>query len=211
MNTKLIIIIGLVVVAGIAGFYFMSGQAATSVSDNNMMNTDDTAYGRLMSMFESGDSLKCAVSYDTEGEVGSGTFYMSGNDESFRGDFNITWSGDEPMVTHVLAHQGFIYTWLEGDSHGMKMKMESSLKDTVSSSLGNVSMQEHMDIDCDSWTVDSSLLTPPTNVSFVDATSYYQETGAEGAMSAQAQQCQACDMAGDASTAASCRAAMGCQ
>ena len=195
MNIKNIVVVLTLILLAMGGYYFLGSGDKSSESNNTQndasqseLETSDRQQGRgaLLSFLGQGRSVMCTFSHqDAETSFKSeGEFYFDGVSEKFRVD-STTNDENETYVTHMINDGEFTYLWSEetGDqAFAMKMSADIHTKaeaqEFVDSNNDNnkpVSLEEEVEYDCNSWSVDGTKFIPPSNVEFMDMASMMQE------------------------------------
>ncbi len=209
MQNKVMIAGALVVVAviGAAAFFFMSNSKKSPEGvANSQTGSENAAVNKssIKSLLGRGENVSCRVKY-TENEMG-GTVYVAG--DRVRGDFTVVENG-QSMENHMIQDGEYIYVWSTSDQ-GLKMKVS---EEAVQASPGTdvdkpVDLDEQVEMDCDKWSVDESMFSPPANVKFTDvadAMKSLQEPANQAPQDAQ----DVCSQITDPQAKAACVAAIG--
>lgn len=173
MNPKIIgLVAAIVVVAG--GIYFFTAKDAQSPTEvantNTQSNTEETLADNnskrsLKDIVGLGGGQKCTYAMDN----GSGTLY-AGNGKA-RMDLAIQTSG-QTIMSHMIVDGTTSYSWQDGQTTGIKITTNPSAPtntpETSQQNNNTVDPNTEFDYDCSSWSIDNSLLTPPSNVTFQD-------------------------------------------
>lgn len=182
--------VGVVALAGVIGAIVLLSDddekettAETSQNDSNeemneVENTDSPSVSSnsssISDLFSDEDDITCTWDYNDSNEITRGTLYIS--DGRLRQDYELE-TGEEGGV---LFLNDFIYFWDKSSSEGIKYSASTlegfedeidEAADTLNSYedlYGNVDFTEEYDFDCGNWNVDESLLTPPSDIEFVD-------------------------------------------
>lgn len=171
MNNKIVaIVVAILIVAGL-GWWLMNKKSGTDTTNQNTNQTQSASGSTDQAKPESGventslaalmasGSKKCTNS-DANG---SGTFYV-GNNKS-RGDFSSV-AGGQTTQGHMIFDGDTSYVWTEGQAQGIKMKASEMSKNQASQQTVDPNVK--MNYNCSSWSVDSAVFIPPTNVQFLD-------------------------------------------
>lgn len=122
--------------------------------------------GKISDMLARGDELKCEAS----SEEGEWTYYIKGEDSRTE----VTVDGKQ---TNIIALSKCMYMWKAGDSEGVKICATGEEEPEVGdfNNLGGAEPGEmsevqtpEIDFSCQKANVGKDLLTPPSNVNFVD-------------------------------------------
>lgn len=178
MNKQMMMIAAVIValIAVAAGaFFVMSSKKSTSGSMTSIEGTpaESASKASIKSLLGAGKNVTCEISYPDNG--GSGTVYVAG--EKMRSDYMMTVSG-KTMEGHMISDGAYMYSW-QGTT-GMKFKADAVA--TPTPAAGSQTQQQgadidqEVDMDCGNWSVDNSKFTPPTDVTFTDATQMMMQT-----------------------------------
>ena len=173
MNNKLLIGIAVVILLIGVGVYAMSSKTkpATVQNGNNATETtEDSGPQTLKSLLSAGVPQKCTFS-DVSGQTDvAGTTYISGG--KVRGDFSTTVEG-EATTGHTIFDGTISYVWMDGNSTGLKMEidptsLEETADDSDSATQQGLDLNKETDYSCGPWIPETSMFTPPTNVTFTE-------------------------------------------
>ena len=174
MSGKVIgwIVVAIVVIGGILYFINMSSSAPSSSSTSTSGTSQDqttqpaagsqTGNGTIGALMAMGN-VKCDIS--TSGANASqGTVYVSSG--KMRGDFT---SNTSSGTTHAsMVNDGTnIYTWTDLTTQGFKMSDAAAKSGSAGASHVAVSNSTTVTYTCVPWTVDTTVFTPPANISFM--------------------------------------------
>jgi hypothetical protein len=201
MNNKIIaVIVVLLLVVGVGGYVLMKkapsqmgvpqlGQSQTSAPQASSGTTQST----LRSLLAGGGSVKCSFTNTASGTNGeTGTIYVSGG--KMRGDFQTTENGTV-MGSHMINDSQYTYTWNDQSKQGYKFAIpspqpaasstttepSSTPTSTNSTSGQGPNMDQPMNYSCQAWATDTSVFTPPADVTFSSFTMQNLPTGAGSA------------------------------
>jgi hypothetical protein len=170
--------------------------------------TGDTAEqftGTITELLASGRDVTCTFTRTDESGEMQGTIYVT-QDKRMRGDMTLENAEFGTMAMHVTRDGDTGYTWgFPSETEGTTMKLDDDGSPIDEDEAG---LDEPMEYTCRSWTVDASMLTPPSNVTFRDI-SAQMEQFQQAVQGIQDGQCSACDQLPEAARA-SCRQAMKC-
>lgn len=157
-----IIIVVLVLLVG--GFFLLGGKGG-----------DGNQPGTLADIMARGGDWKCTWSIATDGSSGNGTVYVSGN--KFASTI-ITSSGEGSVTAQAISDGEYMYTWGDAMPTGVKMKLDGTQVPDVSST-GDVSgvgqLAGEYAYDCDPWSANMTMFTPPSNITFTDFSAMMQQ------------------------------------
>ncbi len=164
---------------------FLSACSKPSVQNNNTSNSnkdvkkEDTFVGSFKDLLGKNDSLKCTIKSTGENLVDSGVYYIDGSTQKMRADIKteISEEGKKTIVnSSVIYDKNTMYSWGDTQAEGIKFTMDpeqlnkdtSQIPNTPDSEGEIIDMDSDMNLDCQKWTVDNSLFTPPSTVKFID-------------------------------------------
>ena len=157
-----------VIIIGAAGFFLLKKPAQTPQESTTTQQTqpeESQTKGSIKNLLASGKNETCTVKYPVGEQMGEGTVYVSG--KNLRGDFTMTSEG-KTFDSHMIQDETFIYSWLSLSPQGAKMKIAELEKVQASPTTESVDLDQEVDINCSSWSVDSSKFTPPADVNFME-------------------------------------------
>jgi hypothetical protein len=207
----------LLVAAGCAKSVPQQQSQTSEPTPTAMVQTSQGTFKSLMAM---GSPQKCEINYSQGNNISQGTVFVIPGGK-MRGDFTAQVQG-KMMLTHMIADGQNVYTWIDGMSMGFKMQQtQNQPTPTAMGGAGanqnNVNMDQKVTYNCQSWAVDNSVFTPPSNITFQDESQMMHMTvpTKSGAMTPSTSQpdkaamCAMCNNAGAGK--AQCLAAMGCK
>ncbi len=180
MFTK--ILVGLLVLGGVAFFIFKGGDkemknentenmssdvGEMQESENVNMEEDFNEKTTLAKIAQRGGNYECTVTHSSEVGSSNGIVYISG--KKIRGDFTSKISvsglpaGMGDIKTSMISDGESIYTWTSMTSEGYKVPVS---EESSSESSGSVSTNQELDYKCVKWNVDESKFSLPTNITF---------------------------------------------
>lgn len=207
-------IVGIVLAAGV-GFLVMNMRksAPPSPTSTDTLTNDKgnsmVQKSSLRALMGSGKNQMCTY---TDESGNSGTMYLSGS--KVRSDFKSTVNGTV-TASHMFTDGTSMYMWSEGAESGMMMALnQTGQAQPGSEGQKSVDVDTQVDYSCSPWTVDSSVLTYPSNLEFTDFSAMVAPTGImmDGdtpVSSDKETQCAACGNLPE-EAAAQCRQALGC-
>lgn len=219
----IIVVVVLLILIGGGVFFLMSHSNKTSESAQSANPQAQSPQKKsLFDFFSMAGSQKCTFSDGNN--TSSGVVYI-GNGK-MRGDFQSA-SSTKTGATHMVNDGTYIYMWTDGQQSGYKMSLavmkqqEAQITESPSngtSSSQPVDMQQKADYSCGPWSVDASLFTVPTNVTFTDYSSMMQQGAAQATHSSAANGikvnpavCAQCNKAPAGSARSQCLEALHCQ
>jgi len=130
----------------------------------------------VVDLIKSGKPLKCEYAYQNDIGNYNGKVYF--DNENSRADIDAPDSSGKARLSHQINTKDWMYFWYDGQNLGMKISANTTLdtlpvaettlppgntvEDTVDTMLD-------LNYTCLQWEVDSTLLEPPTEVTFLDA------------------------------------------
>lgn len=214
------LVFGVVVVA--AGAYLLLSTPAYSPETDEGTATSETVpredtslssgTGTFADLLALGENITCTFMFE-DPEVRNtteGTVYIAG--ERVRGDFTAEQDGGM-YDFHTIHTDATGYMWGSGPEGNMAYLFPLSKADdqtTTSETYESDPFQsdEQMTYECDRWSVDEGMLTPPSDVTFQDFSAMFMQFDA-GQGDVQGAQCAACDQL-PADAQVQCREALGC-
>jgi len=198
MNKKVLIVIGVVLLLALGGWFYMNSKKA------NVAPATETATGTqqpsaatsLKDLITKGIAQTCTFTNDGT----SGSVYVSGG--AVRGDFDTVANG-ATTKSHMIVKDNSSYIWTDGQTTGIKMTYDPNATPAASASAtsGSFDAGANMNYKCSAWLADSGKFTLPTGVTFTSFTP--PSTGATSS------QCSYCDsLTGDSKT--QCLTALKC-
>lgn len=194
MKNKLVPVVILLAILGVAGYYFMSKKDAgnTSQSPNQMMN-EASEFAKAM---ESGKPTICTMS-----KSGDTMEYQIKNKKMRMKTTSVSTAQDgktSTTVGHMINDTVYLYIWDDDSKQGSKMAIptEEQTKEMAekakeyqadarvpqfeTESDYQAIKEEGYQVDCKSTAIDDSIFTPPTDVKFIDPSSLMQTLPAQG-------------------------------
>jgi len=226
-TTKIILVVIILILLG-AGVFSLFGRSSSNPvhSAQDQMTQATTQKKSLFDFFSMTGSLKCTFADKTDNS--SGTVYIGVG--KMRGDFQSTNNGTTSQ-THMINDSKYVYMWTDGQKDGYKMSLDTIKHQAAqeNANTGNspsdnqtpsqaVNMNQKADYSCGGWSVDSSLFTVPTDVSFVDYSSMMQRamkgvtppTGAGMTKNQQQSECAQCNQVPAGAMRNQCLSALKC-
>lgn len=185
---KLLVIVAVIVLLLLGGGAYMMSQSGQSDSDinantdttnqndntNGELDTDgepvatDSAPKTIFDLVGMTGAQKCTFTVDQNGSTMQSVAYVSGG--KARTDIVSVSNGTEQKI-HMIMDGQIAYTWIDGMGTGFKMDV-SKMKEQSTAPAGAASgpmpdFNQNVNYDCQAWTVDNSLLIPPTTIQFM--------------------------------------------
>jgi hypothetical protein len=171
MSKQLGIVIGavgaLVVIGTAAYMLFLNPQSSDRQSSADITEStqqDSTTANSLRELLGLGKNVTCTMTYPKGN--GSGTVYVAG--ERVRGDFNTPGPEGEMMESHMIRDNEYGYFWTGAEGTKIKIDETQQAETTEKSQQESVDLDEEVDMDCSSWSVDNSMFNVPQGVEFTD-------------------------------------------
>ncbi len=150
---KIIPIILVVLVAGVAGYFLMNKGSSVKISTPKKAKNYN--FNALKAAVDLGTPLKCSYSY---GEV-EYQGYVKG--KQWRGKMK---RGDGQVVD-VIVKGDCLWSWGEDQPQGVKMCFDVSEEGSI---WDQTETSEGIEYTCKPTTVDDSLFEPPSDVNFIN-------------------------------------------
>ena len=176
MNKKVVVgIVVAVIVLGLGG-WILSRSAKTSVKVESpdgqgtlTVQTADTQMS-IADIMGKGGNVRCTYEV-TSAESGtmSTVVYISGG--KMRAESLGTDSEGVKTQSTVISDGQFTYVWSDKEETGMKIPAQQASGNTSSAWQGQAQYadpQQKADYKCESWNVDGTVFTPPSNITFTD-------------------------------------------
>src|SRR3989344_1943163 len=157
-----------VIIIGAAGFFLLKKPAQTpqeSTTTQPTQQEESQAKGSIKNLLAAGKNQTCTIKYPAAEQMGEGTVYVSG--KNLRGDFAFTSEG-KTFDSHMIQDETYMYSWSSLSPQGAKMKIAELEKVQASPTAESVDLDQEVDVNCSSWSVDSSKFTPPSDVNFTE-------------------------------------------
>ena len=164
MNKNLFIGIAILLLLG-GGYFYFSKSPVNPIKKA----ASGLIKGNIQDLFAKGTNMQCAFKNTDEENSTEGTIYVSG--KKMRGNFSLKQTDGKTIVSNIIRDENYGYTWLEGQTQGTKIKVETSEKKEDLFALDD----KKIDYDCKSWNVDSGLFTPPANIKFQDLSAQVEQ------------------------------------
>lgn len=182
MKNLIVIIVGIIVVGGIAFAGYKMGSnpnsdnSENSVKDSNTEsnteqsqksdNEDGNYFETLTDLMARGKSMKCTYNQKVDSEnTADGTIYMSGGNARTEIIANKGTANEAEM--YAIINKDWVYSWTNGSSTGYKMTVEASELDKKNKEAVS-DLAKEINFKCASWKKDSSKFKIPSNINFQD-------------------------------------------
>lgn len=177
MNKQVVIgvVILLLLIGGVA--YFMRSRPPANFTPapgitaqtqtETPITTPTPSKKSLKDLLDMGQSQQCTF---TTAVGNSGVVYISGGKS--RGDFTSV-ANEQTIKSHMISDGQYTYVWMDGQAQGFKSAVNTSTTPQPSTAAsGSIDVNQSYNYDCTSWTVDTSLFTPPAAVEFLSPATY---------------------------------------
>lgn len=126
--------------------------------------------GTLDQLTSGGNARQCDISYSGEKGQANGTIYTDGKGRA-RVKVNAKTEEGKDSEVNTLVTKQKAYLWFTSDGKSMGFSFDvSAFKDSSSDSsiksYGGLGPNDKFSMNCQDWSVDEALLTPPKNVDF---------------------------------------------
>lgn len=182
-----------------------SSSLAPSVQSSPSAQTQKMS---LKDIWSRGSSQKCTFN-DLPSKT-TGTIYVAQG--KMKGDFNSN-VANTSTFSHVIVQNQQSYIWVDGQTNGMKIAVNSEQIGKQASSSSQINLDQKYDVSCEGWRLDDSVFNLPQGVNFQDMSSLLQSNTAKPSGTPQLDlkaACGACDKL-NGSAKDQCRQALSCQ
>lgn len=184
MQKKILLAVGLLIVAGIGLFAFTQFSSKSSQNKGqqdvaeSMSDSDDSVItGSIRSLLGMNKNVKCTYTDPNEKTKSDGTIYVSG--QKMRGDFAVTDETGKQYESFMIQDGEYAYIWSNESADGTKMKVSEMEKlnqmSEAESANKSVDVDSDLNMHCSGWTVDASMFLAPDNIRFVDMTDFMMQ------------------------------------
>ncbi len=184
MNKKVLIGVIVVILIAAGGWFAYSksnekddAQARTDANTAENSN-DDSIFDSSANTLRGLLGFKNAVCTYSDQE-GSGTIYIANED---RMRYNFTSTNPEQPSGSMIMSDGTQYIWEDATKEGFTMRYNpNDARDEAAGSNATDQNEESVDLDqeynfsCEKWSVDQSVFTPPSDVTFTDMEALLQQ------------------------------------
>lgn len=171
MNNKVIIgIVTIVIIIGGGIALYMANSSDMQQNETKKTETaETTTKTSLSALLEKGDPQKCTYSGSNEGYEYSGIAYFS-SEKQMRNDYKSE-REDKGREGSMIITGDTQYFWSNETKKGFKTAIKADDSQQSSSETSeNVDTNAKFSFQCESWTVDESMFTPPSDVTIQDLT-----------------------------------------
>lgn len=207
LSQKPLLIIGAVILLALAGFLWMRNSSGSSLLPSGTGGTSDSSSAKsLKDLLGSTVSQECTFKDDQGNES---TIKVAGG--KMRGDFTTMVEG-KSTGSHMITVNNTTNFWMDGQTTGYKMSIDSLSDDAQTNSQANVGssidVDEKMEMSCKPAVVSGSNFNLPSGVTFTDIGAMMNQQAPAGT-DTKALQCATCaSLTGDDKT--QCLAVLGC-
>lgn len=196
MKNKLVPAIILIVILGLAGYYFVSKKGPTKNTESQSANQIVSEASEFAKAIESGKPTTCTMS-----KSGDTMEYQIKNKKMRMKTTSTTTTEDGKTTTtvgHMINDTAYLYIWDDNSKQGSKMAIptEEQTKEMAEKAKQYQAdapvpqfetesdykslKEEGYAINCKASNIDDSVFTPPSDVKFIDPTSMMQTIPAQG-------------------------------
>ncbi len=171
MNTKVIVgVVAALIVIGGGTWYVMSQQAPEEGTPNEESAESGApaklGSGSIADLWGMTGTLQCDIKSTEESAPFTGTLYVSSG--NVRADIVATVPNmTKPVASHMIRSGGFMYSWSDLIPQGVKIPDTATQGAASGSTSQGVSANAKVSYTCKPWAADTSIFTPPTNVTFM--------------------------------------------
>lgn len=190
---KIILIFLGVGVAGAGLLYVLQGDGGSKMvsetqevtaetSQSEVQNNDAhlNGLGSFMSLLALGSKIECTFDSVVEGYSSEGVFYTDGIRFRVEATSEIPEQGTQ--VSNIINDGSYTYVWGRNGGTEMAIKMpniEPVEGETESSYVAHeesdFDLDENVNYDCNRWSVDEAVFTPPAQITFMDMETMMQD------------------------------------
>lgn len=209
------IIAAFIILVGAGGAFLYSKSSPKSTDSNTTKALDQkntSAKNNILGLLKSGKTQKCTFSSeDPNSGSTERTVYLTGN--QMRSDISMTINGKSSAI-NMIRNGNDTYIWGSSIPNNMGIKMTISQDDLISdtASKNYLDVTQKVDYKCESWTVNSTVFSLPTNIKFSDISGVMQDAikAKPSTTGSPSSQCSICNsLVGEAKTA--CLSSFNCQ
>jgi hypothetical protein len=215
--SKKIIVILILILLGSGVYLFMkkspqSSNPQTSTTQNQPSTSTNQTQGTLKSLLSAGKSQKCTYSSKVGSTSVDGTVYIANG--KMREDFTTT-SAQTKMNGYMIVDGGYSYVWSDLSNQGIKMAFDQAQPSNAPTSANSQTpnINQAYTYTCSGWAENSSMFTPPTNITFSTITVrpvLPSGTASSGAVT-NSSACSACDSLPAGTAKDTCKIQLNCK
>lgn len=214
MQKKAGLVIGAIVIIVVLIAFFMMQKTNPSTSSQSAKETQNTTKseslgsatkGSIASLLAAGKNVSCTMT-NPDGK-GTGAIYVSG--KKVRGDFTTMTDPSKEFKSSMIQDGEYAYMWSDADKKGTKFKVSAIPTPTPNSASTTdaVDINQEVDMNCSTWTVDPSKFIVPADVQFTDMSAMME--GMQGQGTTNNSQKSICDSIADPQAKAACQSSLG--
>ena len=146
-------------------------------ADRDEVESEDmpSGMGSMRDLMMRGESMECSFTFtDADGASGEGTSFFDG--ERVRMDTMVQFDGQTYNASNIIRSNE-MYAWgtMPQGEFAIVMPLEDGMEDEeFMDEEAPVGVDEEVDYDCQPWSVDNSVFTPPQDVEFMDMSEMMQ-------------------------------------
>jgi hypothetical protein len=167
--------VGLILVLGGSAAFLNSQKKPSQNTTTNTATENQSEADNLIGLLKSGKTQQC--NFTSKNEDGSdtiGVVYITR--DQMRSDITITENGEESEISLIRkGNENYIWGSNFPDNSGLKMTMDIEDLANNQSAKEYIDPSQKVDYDCQSWTVNNNVFTPPASVEFNDLSSFMQD------------------------------------
>ncbi len=221
-----LLLIGLaVLLIGAGAFFFLRPRSVSNQQPGNVGQvavkqpdtTNGSITGKIEDLFAQNKPLSCSFSQSNDNSKSNGTIYVA--DNKIRGNFTTTIEGQPPIESFIIQDSQYFYSWTLTPPQGTKIKIDKLTEQTDQTETGqpneastdfNNLEQQNITYDCQPWTIDQSVFSPPEDINFTDLDQQLDKME-EATEEIDQTACDLCDQIPTAEEQTQCRQSLGCQ
>ncbi|HVM59179.1 MAG TPA: hypothetical protein VMT80_02530 [Candidatus Paceibacterota bacterium] len=112
------------------------------------------------------EDLTCNIETTSGSLRRVGTIFISGN--KLRGDFSSYFNG-ATRTSHMIDDGTNLFVWVNGYDSGLKLPAANGASGSAAANAGGIDPTVNVAFACYPWTVDSSIFSKPSDVTFTDS------------------------------------------
>jgi len=188
MNTKILLIIGVVVIIG-AGYLLFSAQDTREdmqTGDNTPPATQEPMdspreVGSLQSLITANEDIRCTFSSEEESGISTGEFFYSSG--KYRVEAETNYDG-QVYQSNMIGTDEMVYVWGQAPgSESMAIMLpaeevagDGGVHDFAANQEGSgMDLEAKVRYDCNPWRPEESKFVPPTDVEFMDMQAMFED------------------------------------
>lgn len=203
VNIKLVAVaVAAIIILGLGGLliYDQSSKTPEETTSPQAANEESNESPRTLSgLLSLGTSQECSFSYD-DPENGSTNGKIFVTKSRVRADIDIKDPKGKTSAVSIIRDGDMNYIWGTELESGIKLELSEEEFETNEQITGSLDANQEFDYKCKGWLVDNTKFNPPSNIKFLDLSSFQITPPKSG--SGSSSQCGACNsLTGDAKTA----------